>query len=448
MATAKKARGIVELEEIVTRTPGSNNGASPLWCYGSPALVRYGDEVFLSVSQTGKVPEVNKGYCNCRWQLWRREDKGKGWRIVRQEPHFDQREPCPLAGFPDGRLFLSVNPLRDRRRNRGPCDPHLLQFLRDKRNAAPTALRPVWAEGVRLTEHSYRGLAVDAENGELLLLNIHASESGPYFPSFRDAKGNWHPLRPVEFPIRACYPQAILADRAAHILAIGDIVEPVKKWREIKWQVLQRSWDYAFRRLFYVHTPDILKRPFARPLEIDTVETTAGHIRNLDLYLDGDGSAHLLYLRQPHQYAFLRDKFFPGQPMKDQLVHVVVRDGKVKRRQVLMESIEGSKQLSPGYGRLHATPDGRLYAVVYAERKAGKGKADNYLLEIRAKGSKARPVALGMKHPLASFFTNTPRGGSKPDKTLDLFGVGATKRRPGARIPEHVLRYARIRLTP
>ena len=58
-----------------------------------------------------------------------------------------------------------------------------------------------------------------------------------------------------------------------------------------------------------------------------------------------------------------------------------------------------------------------------------------------------------MKYPLVSFFTNTPRGGSKPSWTLDLFGVDSRNANMGVKqdsavAEEYELRYARIRLRP
>ena len=56
----------VELEEIVTRYTPANNGAGPMWCYGSTVIARQGNDVYLSAIETGKdVPLL----CNTRWQL-------------------------------------------------------------------------------------------------------------------------------------------------------------------------------------------------------------------------------------------------------------------------------------------------------------------------------------------------------------------------------------------
>lgn len=84
-------------------------------------------------------------------------------------------------------------------------------------------------------------------------------------------------------------PAGALHNRAAHVPAIGDIVEPVEAWRTLKYEKMRRDWDYVFRRLFYTWTADIRQTPFSTPVEIDTVEETCGYILNLDLYVDGSG---------------------------------------------------------------------------------------------------------------------------------------------------------------
>lgn len=128
--------------------------------------------------------------------------------------------------------------------------PQVLEFDPNNLSKPPRVHTPVWADGTYFTEHSYRGLAADGANGELLLLNINA-KSSEQFISFYDGKGVWRAKATIRFPIRACYPQVALHDGAAHVLAIGDIVEPVEEWRTLKFGRLKREWDYVFRRLFY-----------------------------------------------------------------------------------------------------------------------------------------------------------------------------------------------------
>ena len=47
--------------------------------------------------------------CNTRWRIFRKHDD-ENWEMVQASEKFNQREPCPLVIFQDGRLFLSTNP--------------------------------------------------------------------------------------------------------------------------------------------------------------------------------------------------------------------------------------------------------------------------------------------------------------------------------------------------
>lgn len=426
-------RCTVEVEEVVTDYLSAGNGAGPLWCYGSTVIARHGDDVFLSVIETGKeVPLL----CNTRWQLWHRSNAG--WKIARHESDYRQREPCPIAVSPTGKVFLSVNPSTQPPGTKyGPCRPQVLEFDSTGLPDPPKRHLPVWSADACFTDHSYRGFAADRSNGELLLLNIDAN-TGEQYVSYCDSTGRWRPAGAITFPIRSCYPQVALDKRRAHVMAIGDIVEPVKKWRELKFKNLNRKWDYVFRRLFYTFTPDIAREEFAPVIEVDSVEDTCGHIRNLDMHIDETGAAHLLYLKRPHQYAFIRDEYFPGQPMTSHLEHVVIRDGRIIRRRTIIESQKGNRGIEPSFARFHAGPAGSLF-VIFAGTAVSDGQSRfaNFIIPVSSQGTTARPVPLPLEHPFHNFFTNTPRAGSQPSDVADLFGIADDN-------PN--LRYARVRI--
>ena len=426
---------MVEVEEVVTRYTPANNGAGPMWCYGSTVIARQGGNVFLSVIETGEdVPLL----CNTRWQLWHRSEDG--WMLAQTEKEFRQREPCPIGVFQGGPVFLSVNPSTEPAGTKyGPCKPLVLEF--DPADPAVPAKihQPAWADGTYFTDHSYRGFAADGTNGELLLLNINAKTS-EQFVSLRDSSGTWHPKGTITFPIRSCYPQVALHDGSAHVMAIGDIVEPVAEWRKLKYEKLKRDWDYVFRRLFYTYTDDIRSTGFCAPIDIDTVEKTCGHIRNLDMYIDETGAAHLLYTKQPHQYEFIRDKYFPGEKMTAYMEHVVVKDGKVISQQTLAERPCGPTGFEPSFGRFHISSTGELYVIAAGTSvEKGKRSSGNFLALIPAGKNKPNFQQIELKHPFGNFFTNTPRGGTKPSDIIDIFGIADDG-------PN--LRYARIRIHP
>jgi hypothetical protein len=434
-AGAQKKRCAVEIEEVVTAYTPADNGAGPLWCYGSTVIARRADDVFLSIIETGKdVPPL----CNTRWQLWHRSSDG--WRVEQSENEYRQREPCPIAVLQRGPVFLSVNPsIEPVGTKYGHCEPLVLEFDPANLSAGAKTHTPAWAEGSYFTDHSYRGFTADGANGELLLLNINAKTSAQ-FVSYRDGQGKWHAKGKIEFPIRACYPQVALRNGSAHVMAIGDIVEPVEEWRKLKFEVLKRDWDYVFRRLFYTYNKSIRTSDFCTPIEIDTVEETGGHIQNLDLYVDEAGAAHLLYLKRPHQYEFIRDKYFPGQAMTARLEYAVVKEGKVVSSGTLAQTPQGAAGFEPSFGRFHVTSNGDLY-VIAAGTSIEKDQrlSGNYLGRIGARGEQPAFERIELKHPFHNFFTNTLRGGSAPSDVIDLFGTADDN-------PN--LRYARIGIEP
>ena len=423
-------RPIVEVEEIVTSYQPADNGAGPLWCYGSTVIARQGNDVYLSIIETSKdIPPL----CNTRWQLWHLS--AEGWKVVQTEKQYRQREPCPLAIHQKGNVFLSVNPSTEPPGAQyGRCQPLVLEF--NPKSGSMKTHEPVWAEGAYFTDHSYRGFAADGVNNELLLLNIDA-KTGEQYVCYYDDKGKWYEKGKIKFPIRSCYPQVALRNNSAHIMAIGDIVEPVEEWRKLKSEKLKREWDYVFRRLFYTFTPNIQTTPFTEPMEVDTVEKTCGHIQNLDLYVDETGVAHLLYLKRPYQYDFIRDKYFPEQPMTVHLEYVTIKDDKLLSRKTLTETPLNSTGIGPSYGRFHISADGQIWVLVAGVNTDGGANFGNYLGQIQPNQDKPRFVRINLKRPFRTFFTNTPRGGSEPSNIIDLFGIAEDS-------PN--LRYARIRL--
>lgn len=430
---------VVEVEEDIVSIVPPNNGAGPLWCYGSPVMVRVGERIFVSIPETGKdVPLL----CNTRWRLFERT--GDGWKVIHSAQNYREREPCPLVCFSNGTLVLSTNPSTEPPGVQyGPCEPQILRFSLDSLQQPPEIEHPQWVGTPNFTDHSYRGVASDAAANELLLFHIDAktSEQNWWFRSSdQGASGK------LAFPIRACYPQVALHNHTAHIMAVGDIVEPVKEWREYKKEQTGREWDYVFRRLYYNYSPDPRTTVpwLPKPLEIDNLDATAGHIANLDLWLDQDGAAYLLYIKQKVQNALMRDKFFSNieHALADSLECVIVRQGKIAERKTYLYGgdgvkIDGRLQPQPHYARFHSTPDGSLYIVscvtVYDEN--GQSTLQNQIQRILPQQDK--PVVIPMKEPFRTFFTATERGGSIPSDILDLYGIG----NDGS-----TMRYARVQL--
>ncbi|NUQ02173.1 MAG: hypothetical protein HUU35_20180, partial [Armatimonadetes bacterium] len=417
-----------EVQELVYTTPPANNGAGPLWCYGSTCLVRRGDEVYIAGLQT--VPE-RKPLNNVRWVLYHRTPGG--WRAVQADPVGLQREPCPLVVAQDGRLFLSTNPtIAPLDAYNGPAAPDVLQFDLADPSRPPVSLAPRFSEPAPFGEHSYRGFAGDGQSGEIVLFNILGYDR--YYWSFRDRQGAWHAGR-LDFPIgtdyeqpvpiRSCYPEIVVKGRAVYLLAISDIIEPVKAWREYKQEITGQKWDYDFRRMFYTWTPDITSQPFRPWLEVASREQTAGHITNLDLLVDEQGNAHALWREQSVWNTKLRDKFFPDLKQTQGLYYGIIRDGKLAVKTLLLEGGEGLVGETPSYGRLHLTPDNRLFAFYWCSGTAADGRTvnENRLVELLPDGSAGQTVRVPFEQPFTTFMTATPRGGSALSHLLDLYGT-------------------------
>jgi len=403
----------VEVEEVVGQCKPPDNGAGPFWCYGAPLLVRRGRWVYLSAMETGEgVPKL----CNTRPRVFARRDS-ESWRLAWQPEGFREREPCPLVGVGSD-ILLSVNPsTRPPSEQYAECDPHLLRFARS-RFERPERSAPRWPDGAKFTEHSYRGIGVCAATGDLLLLHIDGA-TGTYHWALRNARGEWPVTGRLAFPIRSCYPQVLLRRGAAHVLAIGDIVEPVEEWRQWKRQQTGREWDYVFRKLYYAWTPDLRRQPFSAPILLDDVDATAGHITNLDLWASPSGAVQALYLRRTST-PIVRDRFLPGVVIRETLRHAILRDGKLERTADLIEAGEGLTGPTPWYARYHST-DGRRAMIVASQ--AGTNGPENVLIETDPEIVRVRRIPL--EKPLWSFHTATERGGSSPSDTLDLFGPAA-----------------------
>ena len=137
--------------------------------------------------------------------------------------------------------------------------------------AAPVTLTPVWHGEPKFSEHSYRSFAADGAGRELILFQNIGYTHAEW--TFRDRAGTWSAQGQLKWPwgaeydqpepIRVCYPNVAVRDRAVHFFGVSDVVEPYKAWREFKRELTGQQWDYDFRRLFYTWTRDVTREPEA-----------------------------------------------------------------------------------------------------------------------------------------------------------------------------------------
>ena len=428
-ATEPAIRPVIEIEEDVYICEPANNGAGPMWCNGSTCLVRIGDNLFASGLETLKDA---KPLNNCRWMLFHRGKQG--WQKVCLDGSGRTREPCPLAGFGDGRLFLSANPTLspDPNTYSGPARPEILQFAIQNPTRPVRTLLPVWSGQPRFSEHSYRSFAADGPNHELILFQNVGYTHAEW--AFLNRNGQWNAQGQLKWPwgaqyekpqpIRVCYPNVAIKDREVHFCGVSDIIEPNQQWRAFKKEITGRQWDYDFRRLFYTWSADITTEKFQPWVEIASREKTCGWISPGDLWLAPDGDVHLLWTERALDER-LREKFFPGEKQSHSLNYAVLRNGRVLLRRTLLAAEEDKSNEQPGRGRFHITGDNRLLVFFYVNGSDASGQpvSENRLQEILPDGVVGRPVRVGLKKPFTSFFTATMRAGTAPSNTLELLGI-------------------------
>ena len=434
----------VEVEEDVYSYDPADNGAGPLWCFGSTCLVRIGDDVFASGLETLKDA---KPLNNCRWLLL---ERGRdGWELRRADPAGRTREPCPLACFQDGPLFLSANPtlVTDPATYGGPARPEVLEFAAADAKAPTATHLPAWQGEPAFTEHSYRSFAADGRRREMILFQNIGYAHTEW--AFRDGQGRWSASGKLAWPwgaeydkpqpIRVCYPTVALKDRAVHFCGVSDIVEPYAAWRAHKKEITGKDWDYDFRRLFYTWTPDITSGKFADWVEVASRDKTCGGILPRDLWVAPDGRVHLLWTERAIDPR-LREKFFPGEKQSHALAYAVVDRGKVVLRRTLALAEEGVSGEIASYARFHVLPDARLFVFFYVggHRPDGKPVSENRLMEVGSDGTVGPAAVVPLKHPFSEYFTATVRAGSAPSDLLDVLG-----HRAGA---GNTISYARIRV--
>lgn len=424
----------VEAQNQVYTTAPANNGAGPLWCYGASLLARRGQDVFISGVET--LPD-QQPLNNVRWVLYHRGANGV-WDRSQADPSGRQREPCPLTLTDDGRLFLSSNPsLAKPGTYTGLSQPTILQFDTARPRAPYSESRPVFRNPPAFRDISYRGFAGDSASGELLAFQIEGHER--YHWALRDRQGRWSSDGRLDFPagttleqpqpIRCCYPEIVLRNHEVHVFALSDIEEPVKAWRDFKKQVTKQDFDYDFRHVYYTWTPDITTQPFRPWLDIANQEATCGWVCNLDLWLDAAGQTHLLWVEQSLWHPFMRERFFPQAKQIWTLHYGVLEQGRLLSNTVIATGGEGLSTPSPHYGRFHMLPDGRLLCLYYVSGKtaAGDPLEENRVVELLPDGGVGESARVPFALPFNSFQTATPRSGSRPSTTLDVYGtvVGA-----------------------
>jgi hypothetical protein len=133
-----------------------------------------------------------------------------------------------------------------------------------------------------------------------------------------------------------------------------------------------------------------------------------------------------VYTEREVASALLRDKFFPRKSIVNSMHLAVVKDGSVVSRR---ELIRGSEGAEPGMARLHETPDGSVYAVVYMTGPGGGNKLIRVYPE-----TDSTLVSIPLTKPMSNYVLASVRAGNRPSNTIDLLGQSASDTMSYARI--------------
>ena len=477
-------------ESVVFSGTYSNNGAVPMWCYGSTVMVRLGNDVFVSALE--RLPD-SRPPNDCRWALFGRT--AAGWTRVQADDKGRQREPCPIACLPPATILLSSNPtlLPREASGGGPARPELLLFDAAAAASPPRTILPEWAGTDGFSQHSYRSLAADRARGEVILFQDVGYSHAEW--ALRDRDGKWVAGRlpwPACGPgdlepyganqVRVHYGPVVLRDRAVHFCGVAayDNWSRVKAYADLGHDAASgppgmatRKRGNRMRRLYYTSTERIGAQPFRDWVVIDDTFADGGWLFPGDMHVDAAGAVHLLWYRAP-MLRSLRDAQYPDIPLVHSIEYAVIRGGKIVHRQSLLRAGEGHEAAVPAdldreampyvspeggekiFGdaiatpRFHVAPDGRLFVVAYA--CDGRDRSENRILEILPDGKASAWKTIPLAHPLTQFFTATPRAGCDPSWTLDLCGHrrGDWRHREGSNLSEYegALSYARVGITP
>lgn len=441
----------------VTHFTQVENNPGPLWGYGSSSIVRQDNNVYCTVM---KVDTNSNSMCNMKWNLLMLSEGTNKWEKIISGSHYSEREPCPLGRLSENELIISINPCKDVRyitpENKSAhfCTPKLV--LLDCTSMAMKEITPEWSQPYEFTEHSYRGMATDSNENSSLLFQVvgYHGLAWTYLDHQFSSKANGF----LSFPSRATFPQVAIRGKSAAILAVSDVYEPNIEWREYKKQVTGKEWDYDFRQLFFSYTPDISCIPFSPITTLASQDETCGHMRNMDLYIDGDGISHIVWIDRNIWHGFIREMFFKDIQIIIRLNYCRVKNGKVIFRKTILESREilgQNKKNSalmmsgavPNYAAFHVSDSNKLFLVYHISSNLEDIKSGNYIQQVFPEYCDSNKI-LDLDFPLASFFTANFRLGNAPSKIIDLYGTtsGWEYDDLSRRRTDKWIRYAQVRL--
>jgi len=222
-------------KKICTSMINFNNGASPTWCQGSSTITRVGKDVFAT---NMRLHEDRKGwYPSVSMELYAKRDGGE-WQLEYTDEGMFQREPCPVVNLGGSLIGVTVNPAEetyppDPESEGCPSTPKMYVFDVSGPAKLVRTVTLRWDDPTYcFVVHSYRGNAVDQENGDLFFTNqFHKSYSkmyreedeGEHCWSLLDKEYRYLRGGKLSYPERSCYQSICMKDGECYVFAVKDI---------------------------------------------------------------------------------------------------------------------------------------------------------------------------------------------------------------------------------
>lgn len=407
--------------ETICKTAPFDNGAGPTWSRGNSPIVRVGNRVFATNSRViaDRAP-LNR----TSLELYERFGEGD-WRLVFYDEGVYQREPCPILYLGGGCLAVTVNPTveryaKDQESLYVPCTPMVYLFDTTGGVKRTDAIVLPWGDpSYQFMDHSYRSFAVDSVNGSIFFTNQYlVGEGGEHCYSLLDKDFRPKRCAPLRFPHRSCYHNVAMRDGEAYVFAIQDIEEPNEEWRRYKYEKTGRHWDYDFRKLYLNYSPNLEKEDFGDSILICDRDGTCGWVSNLDCSYDANGDMLLLVSAQNVHEPFMRERFFPNEPLETVLEVYRLSRGRVTERITVDRSAETERATLYG-GFFHTASSGEVYLVWSKETDLASNpvQTGTYLSPVSALDQS--PVRL--MDAAGLLFGSKTRLGARPTDSIDLY---------------------------
>lgn len=410
---------VVEANEVVYRYEDAQNGAGPLWSFGSSLVASHNEQVFISgLSREDGLAPPNNEVCVIY------ERTTEGWQERFRLPGLT-REPCPIA-IDQESLWVSHNPAVG-----DLSEPQLFRYDLLDLDAEPEIFFPNWEDGHEFTPWSYRGLGVDPVNHAVMVMNISGYQAQHW--AYLDSAGQWRARGQLTFPVmpamgvtatqpvnaepitlRLTYPSLVLRDQRAYVLAVSDI----EATDEIMRTYLTNRGEstYVLQSLYYAWTDNILSQPFSSWIELTDLGP-AGMVRNQDAWIAPDGTVHFLWIETTIDQRLTI--FFSEVQRQVSLWHATIREGVLVSKEKIHEMrVLGAE---PVRARFYENPQGRLF-IFYSTYIPAAGNF-NWLVELYEDGKRSATTQVHLDPGMEYFLSAGPRNGVLPSPYLHLIGT-------------------------